>query len=265
MKKSHRENKILSSTYVGIGIVLVFFIWWLYSFVLVKQGNSPYLFPDPWIVVKTFGANFLSQKVWNAFGWTMLRLVVGFAVSFLFASILGILGALFDPIRLILKPFVLIMKTVPTAAVVFMILILAGTNWTPCYLVFLVVFPIVYESFLQGIDSIDDEIKDALRLETKFYNPRSVFGILLPNASPYVLLSIVTSLGLALKVSIMAEIVAGGSSLAGLGRLIYVANSIELDMAQVMALSVLAILAIAIVDVALFFVKKAMKKKDLIS
>jgi ABC-type nitrate/sulfonate/bicarbonate transport system permease component len=56
-------------------------------------------------------------------------------------------------------------------------------------------------------------------------------------ASPYILLSIVTSLGLGMKVSIMAEIVAGGSSLAGLGRLIYVANSIDGDTTQVMALS----------------------------
>jgi len=265
MKSNQRENKLLTSTYVGVGVVLVFFVWWLYSFVLVKQGNSPYLFPNPWLVLQTFGSDLTSSMFWSAFGWTMLRLVVGFAASFLLASLFGILASLFRPFRLILKPFVLIMKTVPTAAVVFLILITVGTDWTPCYLVFLVVFPIVYESYIQGIDSVDEEIKDALRLETKLWHPWSVFGILLPSASPYVLLSVVTSLGLALKVSIMAEIVAGGSSLAGLGRLIYIANGIDNDMAQVMALSLAAILVIGLVDLALFFVKKEMKKRDLIS
>jgi ABC-type nitrate/sulfonate/bicarbonate transport system permease component len=84
-------------------------------------------------------------------------------------------------------------------------------------------------------------------------------------ASPYILLSIVTSLGLGMKVSIMAEIVAGGSSAAGLGRLIYIANSIDGDTTQVMALSLAAILIIAIIDLLIFLVKRKMKSKGLIN
>jgi NitT/TauT family transport system permease protein len=263
--KSNQHDRILNPTYIGIGLVLVFFIWWLYSFILVKQGNSALLFPDPWMVLNRFCYNFTQASVWLAVGYTLMRLFVGFAVSFLIAALLGILSALFKPIRFILKPFVLICKTVPTAAVVFIILIMVGTNWTPCYLVFLVVFPIVYESFLSGIDGAGEDVRDALRLDMSLANPRAVFGVLVPMASPYILLSIVTSLGLGMKVSIMAEIVAGGSSAAGLGRLIYIANSIDGDTTQVMALSLAAILIIAVIDLLIYLVKRKLKAKGLIN
>lgn len=265
MMKKSQHDRILNPTYVGIGLGLVFLIWWLYSFILVKQGNSAMLFPDPMMVLSRFFSNFTVGSVWLAVGYTLMRLFVGFLVSFLLAALLGVLSALFKPFRYILKPFVLIMKTIPTAAVVFIILIMVGSNWTPCYLVFLVVFPIVYESFLSGIDAVGDDVRDALRLDSSLAHPRAVFGVLIPMASPYILLSIVTSLGLGMKVSIMAEIVAGGSSLAGLGRLIYVANSIDGDTTQVMALSLDAILVIAVIDLGIYLLKRELKRRGLIN
>jgi NitT/TauT family transport system permease protein len=262
--KKHQHVNYLAPTYVGIGLVLVFFCWWLYSFILVKQGNSANLWPNPGMVLSAFFANFAEAKVWVGFGWTLLRLLVGFVVSFVLAALFGVLATLWAPLRLILKPFVLILKTVPTAAVVFMLVLLVGNSWTPCYLVFLVVFPIVYESFLQGFDMISKDVKDAMRLDMDPSDPRALFGISLPMASPYILLSVVTSLGLAMKVSIMSEIVAGGNSLNGLGRLIYVANSIDGDMTQVMALSLIAILTIALADLLLALLKRKLKPEDIV-
>lgn len=258
MNNNQRE-KGKTVLYASIGIALVFFLWWLYSFVLVKQGNSPYLFPDPALTFKRLGQDLGNSEFWIALGWTLLRLIVGFSIAFVAAAILGILSSVWKPLRIILKPFVLIMKTVPTAAVVFMVLLAFGTNWTPSFLVFLVVFPIIYESFLTGIGSIDSDIVDAVKLECSEKGPTAFFGIYLPIASPYISLSLVTSFGLAMKISIMSEIVAGGSSKMGIGRLIYIAN-VQNEMDEVMALSFVAIVIIALSDLALQLLKRSLSK-----
>jgi len=256
-----QEKRKISKTtkqmfYGTLGVIFLILVWTIFSIVKVNQGYNANLFPNPLIVLKRFFINLADKTVWYAVGMTFLRLLVGFGISFVAAGIVGILGGLFERVRFFVAPIISVMKSIPTAAITFVFLLMLGRDWVPCALVFLVCFPIVYESFVKGITSIDKTILNAVKLESEISRPEVIFKVVIPSSYPYVSLSIITSLGLSMKVSVMAEIVAGGSSANGLGRLIYIANQIDVDIPNVYALSLLAILIIGICNLVLFLMKK---------
>lgn len=266
MAKGKDQRKLLwqSPAFVLLGVALVFLCWWGYSAYLVSQGNSAYLFPGPVMVLSRFFTDLGSSKVWGSFLWTLLRVLIAFAVSFVFGFALGLLSGLFKPLRLVLKPFLVLMRTLPTAAITFVIVIMAGVRWAPVYLGILVMFPIVYESVLQGVMEIPDDLCDQMALDGGMRAPLNVAKVVVPLSSPYGLLGMVTSLGLGMKVCVMAEIVCGGNSSGGIGRLIYVAAQIDLDSVEVMSLSLLCVITIGLADLGLYFLKRFLAKKGLV-
>ncbi|MDD4006096.1 MAG: hypothetical protein PHD98_02895, partial [Bacilli bacterium] len=82
----------------------------------------------------------------------------------------------------------------------------------------------------------------------------------IPLSMPYVLLGVVSSLGLGMKISIMSEIIAGSNRISGLGRLIHLAY-IEADMTRIVAISIFAIILIGLIDLAMFFAKRKLKTR----
>jgi NitT/TauT family transport system permease protein len=248
------------------GFFFLIFLWWLISYLLHQQGNRLLPYPHE-VLVKLneilFSAEY-AANTWTAMGWSLLRLVIGFVVSFLFGGILGTLGGLYKKLAAFLAPYVSFSKTMPTAAFV---LILVGIFYSyrglapyiPCFLVFMVAFPVIYEAFKNGIQSESPDTQDALDLDCGRRSWAAIRGVLLPDAQNYIALSIVQSLGLSMKVSIMSEILTNSStSEGGLGGLIQM-SSLYASMNEVLAYSMLAVLIILAIDIPLFILKKQLK------
>lgn len=268
MMNKKQTQRLLSVLAVVAGFVFLILLWWMISAILESQGN--HLCPDPWV---TFGRLFMmlfggyeTKNTYLAIGWTFLRLLIGFISSFIVASILGIIAGLHRYFEKFMKPIITFCRTVPTAAVV---LILAGIflnikglpSYIPCFLVFLVAFPVIYQAYVDGIHNEDQLIKDAAQLDIGYKSISSVTNVIVPDIAPYILLSIVQSLGLSMKVSIMSEIVTASSeSTLGIGSMIAHAKNYELDMVAILAYSLLAIIIIALIDIPLQYIKKKIKK-----
>jgi NitT/TauT family transport system permease protein len=255
MKKAKSiYKKYIVPFWIIIGIGFVFLLWWIISLLI----NSS-LFPGPQIVIPDLFYLLSLSSTYEAVGGTLLRLLISFAFAFLFGAILGIFGGLYRWFRLFIKPLVTVLETIPTAAVIVILIILLKPIYAPIIIVFLVLFPIIYESFVSGFTNIDPAIMDSLRLYGA-HKPKAIFKVMIPLSKPYILLAIASSLGLGMKVSIMSEVLSGSSSLPGLGRLIYINAMVDLNMSNVLAISIIAILLIGIIDIAIHYAKKYLKK-----
>jgi len=157
MSKEHKSHLI--KIICGIlGFFFLLFIWWLVSYLLHQNDNR--LLPYPHEVFQKLGeilfAPSYAQTTWEAMGWSLLRLVIGFVISFLFGGVFGTLGGLYPKFASFMGPYISFSKTMPTAAFV---LILVGIFYSyrglapyiPCFLVFMVAFPVIYEAFKSGI------------------------------------------------------------------------------------------------------------------
>lgn len=252
MKKINKNKLFL--IYFPIGIVILFFLWWGLSAIIKST-----LFPSPIEVIPT-SIYFLGKGyTYVAIGGTFLRILISFLISFIVGLILGVLAGNFYRFEIIMKPIMSFFRSIPTAAIVLVLIVLFKPYWTPIIVTCLVMTPLFYEAFLTGIKNINSNIKDEMKMDgSSIFN--SLFKIHIPIIYPYVLLAIVQSFGLGMKVSIMAEILGGSNEISGLGRLIQ-AEYMDANAKNVLAYSLIAILIVVIIDFILMFVKKRLSKR----
>ena len=222
--------------------------------------NDNYIFPDILHIFTALGDVLSNQEAYLAIGESLLRTILSLLFSFIFAFIFGLLAGLFKPIKDFLSPLIYLLKLVPTPCIVFFIILffLKQPNFGSLIITFLVAFPILYESFVHGLNNIDESIKMSLRIEG-YYTKNSIFKVLIPESMPYLILGLVNSIGLGVKVSIMSEILIGNQSLRGIGRLIYIYR-INGDYSKMIALTLLVIVVFIVIDLIFAFFKKKVSK-----
>jgi ABC-type nitrate/sulfonate/bicarbonate transport system permease component len=266
MAKAKRTSLIQAACWLG-GFVFFVGIWALIALILHKQGNTILPYPHESFVLMNQYLWTLdyAENTWIAIGWTLARLLIGFSVSFVLGAILGTLGGLHKKFASFLAPYVLFSKTMPTAAFV---LVLVGMSFSwrslppyiPCFLVFMVAFPLIYEAFKSGIENESPETKDALELDSGKKSPAAVLNVLWPDSESYILLSIAQSLGLSMKVSVMSEILVNSSQAnGGIGGLIQNARYLSADDSEIIAYSLIAILMVLLIDIPMVVLKKSLK------
>ncbi len=237
-----------------LGIFFVIGLWWTLS-ALTQTA----LIPSPWAAFANLGVMLTSFSVYQDLWGSLKRLLLGFGISFVFGSLLGILSGIYKKLQYFLKPLMVTIRTLPTAAVMLIFLALFRFADAPYYIVFLVVFPIAYESMVTGIGHIDSGVSDSLRIEGE-RKWRSIFRVRVPLTAPYVLLGVFQSLGLGMKVEIMSEILAGDGRMDGLGIGIKVAYDTP-DYLAMYGYAILAVFLIGLIELALYFAKKYLVKK----
>ena len=174
-------------------------------------------------------------------------MIVGFIFSFFIAFILAIFAGNNAKIKVIFSPLITVLKTIPTASLVYLFVLLSGVKNAPIHIVILVALPINYESICLGFESTEKEIVEASKVDGSSV-VNTIFKVKLPLAMPYIVLGIKSSFALAFKVEIMAEVIPGSTS-NGIGCAIVSAQrSDPTNMIPVFAYSIVAIVIMLLVD-----------------
>jgi len=175
---------------------------------------------------------------WTAFSQTLLRTLLAFVLSVPLGVGLALLSALNGGVRAFLAPFVSILRTVPTMAVVLILLLWAGHTAAPVIVAMLVLFPAVYAAALAAYDGVTAQfgmLTRAYGVGTgqkiwRMYLPLSA-SVLLPQAGS------VASLGL--KITISGEVLA--NTYRSLGGMMQDAK-MYLEMPRLLALTIVSLL-----------------------
>ncbi len=184
---------------------------------------------------------------WRSFGSTLFRSVVAFVASFALAALCTALGALSDAFSAILKPFITVLRTVPTMAIILIILLWSTPRTAPVIVGGLVTFPMLYAQMSAAFSQTHRELGDVI----KVYNIKPVdriFKIYLPGMLPEVLSQSGAGFSLTLKVIVSAEVMA--STYVSLGGMMQLSKS-YLEIPELFALTIVTVLAGALFEVAL--------------
>ena len=249
IKDLFKRYRIIIMT--SLGIAGVFLLWYIIS-VIAKTT----LLPGPQVVVPLFFTLFADKDIYIAIGGTMGRLLLSVLAGTLLGIVFGLIGGLSTSFRAFFRPFIVIFRTIPTAAIIYIIIALLAPSIAPIIIVFLIIFAIIYDAIVTGVDNVDKSIIEAAKVDGA-KNLRLIFKIYLPLSKSYIILGLVSSIGLGMKVAIMSEILAGNSSMIGLGKLIYIAST-TVEMDYILAYSLIAIIIIGLVDIVIHFLKKKM-------
>ena len=89
---------------------------------------------------------------------TILRSLIGFLFSLILAMLLGILASVSNFIYYLMKPVLSFLTSTPTMAIMILALIWLDNEIVPMFVGFIMVFPILYETALNSILNIDENI-----------------------------------------------------------------------------------------------------------
>ena len=185
--------------------------------VAVWQGasllvHSAILLPSPLQVAVRLGALAATPGFWSTIGFSLLRIAGGFLLALIMATVLAFAAGRFSLVEILLRPYVLAIKSVPVASFIILALIWLRSSQLSLFISFLMVFPVLYTNVLAGIRSADGQL---LEMAQVFRVPwkRRVRMIYLPAVEPFLLAGSATALGMSWKAGVAAEVigVVGGS------------------------------------------------------
>ncbi len=200
--------------------------------------SSPLLMPDPYAVLKALVGFFGKWTAVKSILMTIMRLVIAMAAALLLGGSLGIIAGFHPKFSVYMQPLVAILRTIPVISVIVIILIVFGFETAPYVITFLMIFPLIYQAFHDGIEQLDQELVDVYRLEDNnwFTGLRFCFLPLIKNQITTVLLQ---SAGLGIKVLVMSEYLSQTKN--SIGNSLYLAR-INLAYDEVFAWTVILII-----------------------
>lgn len=205
--------------------------WVLVWQVLSLLVDSPLLLCGPTDAACALLNNVFSTRFWHTVWFSFWHISLGIAVAFLLGSVLGIVSSASTVFRRLLDPFVELMKSVPIACIIVLMLIWFGSSLVSIACVFLAVFPPLYFAVEAALRARDPGIADMLRV---YHVPplRRFLAFSWPSFEPFLTAAGKTAVGMGWKSGIAAEVI--GIPAGSMGTAIY-QSKITLDTTELFA------------------------------
>ena len=200
----HTATKIiLNILYPVAAVAVMLCTWWIAAAV---KGNELIL-PTPSQTVNALGTMLVGRAFWRAFGGTLLRTVIAFAVSLAVATVLAVAARLWTPVRRFLAPVVSVLRALPTVAVVLLLVVWSSPRVAPVIVDALVIMPVLQAAILAAIDGVDPDLIEMSRVY-RVPLARKLCSLYLPSIVPAVMPQIASTLSLSVKLMVASEVLA---------------------------------------------------------
>lgn len=217
---------------------LIILFWLICWEVIALIIDNNIVLVGPIEVIKSLIDGLFDKQLWVCIFNSTISIVAGFIASGLLAMILGVLSYRYEIVKELFSPVCSVLKVIPVASFVVLLLIWVGSSNLAFFISFLIVFPQIYISVISGLDSTDKAIlKMAKAFEYSWYE-KAVY-IYKDACMPYLISAFKASYGLAWKSGVAAEVI--GMSANCLGHKIYT-SKIYLDTASLFAYTLIVIL-----------------------
>ena len=216
----------LDARYSALGVALFIALWWAGS-----AAYGSFILPSPWEAGLALWRLIAGGEALHACLVTAGRALGGFAVAAVLGSGVGIAAGLHPALARTLKPIAAILLGIPPIAWIVLAMLWFGTTGlTPVFTVLVTALPICFAVAVEGARTRDQGIEAMAR---SFGAPRAMmlWDVHLPHILSYLFPGWVTALGLAWKVTVMAELLA---STDGIGAGLALAR-VNLDTAEALA------------------------------
>lgn len=217
---------------------LILLFWLALWFGLALIVDNSILIATPGQTVERFLELLGTAEFYRAVAGSLLRIGAGFLAGFCAAVLLAAISRRFSFLEELLAPVVGLLKAIPVASFVVVLLIWWGSSFLGVAVSFLVVLPNIYINTLEGLKSTDREL---LEMAGLFRLPRSsrLFYLYLPSLKPFLYSGLKISLGMCWKSGVAAEVI--GTPDFSIGGALYL-SKVYLDTAGVFAWTATVIL-----------------------
>jgi NitT/TauT family transport system permease protein len=172
----------------------------------VSWKYGAYVLPSPLHVLAGLVEILRTGEVWRHTGASLARIVVGFGAAVVLSLLLGLSAFVSRTARAVVHDVVAVLNATSVFVWIVVSIIWFGlSNWAPIFTTFMITLPVVAANLVEGVESVDRrllEMGDVYRLDGR----QKFTAIVVPATIPYLVAGMKIGFGLALKVSVVAEI-----------------------------------------------------------
>ncbi len=208
----------LWSGWGAVASLLLFTALWQYG----ADHFGPLVLPQPLAVGQQLLHMLQDSSPWADIAITGRRALLGFLLSLLIGSALGILAGLSMTTAMLSRPIITLLMGIPPIAWLILALLWFGMgDGTPVFTVFVACFPIIFVGALQGTRTLDGQLQEMAQI---FRIPLLMRwrDLYLPHIFSYLFPAWTAALGMSWKIVVMAELL---STDDGIGAALAVARS----------------------------------------
>lgn len=240
--------------------LFIFLLWvTIWQLCALKIGEE-LLLPAPLTVVRRLGEMMLTSDFYKTVWRSLLRILLGMSVGILIGALGGILTAFLSAAKAFFAPILAIVKSTPVASFIILLVLWVDRDRTAIVIAAMMVIPVVWSNVEEGITSTDLSLLE-MGKAYKMSLPQRIFKIYLPCVIPYFCASLRSSLGLAWKAGIAAEVLLQPT--VAIGKMIFGAK-LMLETVDLFAwTAVVIILSVIIEKSALALLRLILKKYSL--
>lgn len=238
---SKQKNLYVNILFYTLGIITILVVWEI----LNKTGND-FVVPSIASVLKDTLKLLTDGESLVLIGKTILRLLLIVFISFVISFIFAIFSYKSSKFKSYISPVISLIRTIPVATFVVILLILIGSKKSPTIITLFVLIPIIYESLLNSFKTIDKDIIEETKLISNI-DLRIIITIFIPIKIRNILSTLLSSIGLGLKVLIMSEVITQSSNT--IGGIIANEKGSYFNMTRVFSWTLILIIMVMIIEI----------------
>ena len=191
----------------ALSAALVALFWLILWYFCALAVNNPLIFPTPTEAVKRLCALMITKDFWLFTALSLLRIAIGILLAIPTSVIAASVCSRCSVAERLFSPAVLLMKSTPVVSFILIAIFVFDRETIPSAITFIMIFPVLYGNFREGIARTPREL---LEMSALFRVPfwLKLKNVYYPAVAPYFYSALTTSVGLAIKAGIAAEVVA---------------------------------------------------------
>ena len=214
MTASTIRNKAAKILKIALPVIFWLSVYELLAFTLVLIIDTSAYLPHLNDVAYALFGLLSDGSFYLVCALTLLRVIAALTLGIILGVLLGILSAKFKTIYHIMNPFMSVVKATPVASFIIALWVLLSGNVLVIMIATFMVMPIIWQSTYNSFDMLDRGLVEVGEMFE--FSPKYRFKVLyLPSLKKYLVPSVITSVGLAWKSEVAAEIIAYTTSSIG--------------------------------------------------
>jgi NitT/TauT family transport system permease protein len=200
MTSTTEQNKKKDTFYFLLGIILT-------ACLIQAAGwikNDRLVFPDVGEILLALVRLLGKRQTYVQILTALIHLAEVIALSSAFGLVIGVAEGFSDALRLIMKPMMIMLRSIPMIVMVVIVMVLTKYDRVPLIASSLFLIPLISEAACEGLRRMDQDLVDVYRLESSF-NLTVFLNVHLPLMAGYLKQAYISAVGMGLKLVVSTE------------------------------------------------------------
>lgn len=167
--------------------------------------DLPLLLPGPFQVLKALFVLVGEGSFWYMVFLSLGRVLVGFILGAVLGAICAVLTVFVPLFDVLLTPIIRIIRASPVTSFILLCMLWIKSSFVPAFIAAIMVLPIVWENITQGFRNTDPKLLEMAKV-FRMGKAKTFLLIYVPSALGYFRAACVTSMGMAFKSGVAAEV-----------------------------------------------------------